>query len=149
MNMLITEIQHSSFYIPGDGVEEINYDTNMKFSKFNAFGQISKAYLDEKLRLSLGLRTDFNNWSNTMLNPLPQLSPRFSASYSLTEKLNLNFNIGRYYQLPPYTAMGYKNISGEFVNRENDLKYIQSDHLVLRTGTYSHRKYSVDSRRIL
>ena len=115
----------------GDGVEEINYDTNMKFSKFNAFGQVSKAYLDEKLRLSLGLRTDFNNWSNTMLNPLPQLSPRFSASYSLTDKLNLNFNVGRYFQLPPYTALGYKNSSGEFVNRENDLKYIQSDHLVL------------------
>ena len=115
----------------GDGVEEINYDTNMKFSKFNAFGQVSKAYLDEKLRLSLGLRTDLNNWSNTMLNPLPQLSPRFSASYSLTDKLNLNFNVGRYFQLPPYTALGYKNSSGEFVNRENDLKYIQSDHLVL------------------
>ena len=114
-----------------DGVEEINYDTNMKFSKFNAFGQVSKAYLDEKLRLSLGLRTDFNNWSNTMLNPLPQLSPRFSASYSLTEKLNLNFNVGRYYQLPPYTAMGYKNTSGDYVNKENDLKYIQSDHIVL------------------
>ena len=65
-----------------------------------------------------------------MRNPLPQLSPRFSASYSLTEKLNLNFNVGRYFQLPPYTAWVIKTISGEFVNKENDLKYIQSDHLV-------------------
>ena len=114
-----------------DGVEEIDYNTNMKFSKFNVFGQVSKSYIEEKLRFSLGLRTDFNNWSNTMLNPLPQISPRFSASYSLTDKLNLNFNVGRYYQLPPYTALGYKNTSGEFVNKENDLKYIQSDHIVL------------------
>ncbi|MCK7534696.1 MAG: TonB-dependent receptor [Marinilabiliales bacterium] len=65
-----------------------------------------------------------------MPNPLHQLSPRFSASYSLTEKLNLNFNVGRYYQLPPYTALGYSNSSGNYVNKENDLKYINSDHFV-------------------
>lgn len=112
------------------GETEIDYDTNLKFSKFSAFGQLSKSYLEEKLRLSLGIRTDFNSWSETMLNPLQQISPRFSASYSLTEKLNLNFNIGRYYQLPPYTALGYTSNTGVLINRENDLKYIQSDHLV-------------------
>jgi outer membrane receptor protein involved in Fe transport len=60
---------------------------------------------------------------------LTQLSPRFSASYSLTEKLNVSFNAGRYFQLPPYTALGYSSNTGVFLNKDN-LKYIQSDHLV-------------------
>ena len=109
---------------------EINYDTNLKLGKFNAFGQVSKSYLEEKLKLSFGVRTDFNTWSKSMSNPLTQLSPRFSASYSLTDKLNVNFNIGRYFQLPPYTALGYSSNTGVFLNKDNNLKYIQSDHLV-------------------
>ena len=109
---------------------EIDYSTNLKFSKFSMFGQISKPYIDDKLRLTLGARTDFNTYSTTMLNPLTQFSPRFSASYIITDKLNVNFNLGRYFQLPPYTALGYSGIEGGFINKTNDLKYIQSDHLV-------------------
>ncbi|MDQ1297407.1 MAG: hypothetical protein QG611_1389 [Bacteroidota bacterium] len=112
------------------GGNEINYETNLKLGKFSAFGQVSKPYLDEKLRLSLGARTDFNTYSKAMANPLSQFSPRFSASYTLSDKLNLNFNIGHYFQLPPFTALGYTSSTGAFINRENNLKYIQSDHLV-------------------
>ena len=65
-----------------------------------------------------------------MANPITQISPRFSASYSLSDKLNLNFNVGRYYQLPPYTALGYSNTEGEFLNKTNNLNYIRSDHFV-------------------
>jgi outer membrane receptor for ferrienterochelin and colicin len=114
----------------GLGENEINYETNLKLGKFAVFGQASKSYLEEKLKLSLGVRTDFNTYSESMLNPLNQISPRFSASYSLSEKVNLNFNIGRYFQVPPYTALGYMNIQGVFVNKENNLRFMQADHLV-------------------
>jgi hypothetical protein len=117
-------------FFTGAGENEINYVTNLKLGKFNAFGQISNSYFKEKLKLSLGIRTDFNTYSKSMANPLYQISPRFSASYTLTDKLNLNFNIGRYYQLPPYTALGFSRTSGEFINKDNNLKYIQSDHIV-------------------
>ena len=109
---------------------EINYNTNLKLGKFSAFGQVSKSYLNEKLSLSFGVRTDANTYSTGMSNPVNQLSPRFSASYSLTDRLNLNFSTGRYYQLPPYTALGYSNSSGAFINKENNLKYIAADHIV-------------------
>jgi hypothetical protein len=112
------------------GESETNYDTNLKLGKFGASGQISKPFLNEKLRLSFGIRTDFNTWSKSMSNPLAQLSPRLSASYALTDKVNLNFNVGRYFQLPPYTALGYSNTAGTYINKENHLKYIQSDHIV-------------------
>jgi len=109
---------------------EINYNTNLLVGKFNAFGQVSKSMLDEKLTLSFGLRTDMNTFSQDMSNPFNQLSPRLSASYSLSDKLNLNFSTGRYYQLPPYTAMGYSNLQGDLVNKQNNLKYIAADHIV-------------------
>jgi len=116
------------YSIPGE--LEINYDTNLKLGKFNLFGQVSKSYLNEKLKLSLGARTDLSTYSASMSNPVKQISPRFSASYSITDRLNINFNAGRYYQLPPYTALGYSSFTGVFINKENNLRYIQSDHLV-------------------
>lgn len=108
---------------------EIDYDTNLKIGKFSAFGQVSRFFLESKLSLSFGLRTDGTNYSSEMLNPLHQLSPRLSSSYSLTEKLSLNASIGRYYQLPPYTALGFSTPAGELVNKDN-LKYMAADHFV-------------------
>lgn len=112
------------------GTEVIDYTTNLKFRKYGIFGQISKSLLDEKLTLSFGIRTDANNYSSSMANPVSQMSPRFSASYAITGKLNLNMNLGRYYELPPYTALGYADNSRVLVNKSNNLKYIRSDHLV-------------------
>ena len=109
---------------------DINYNTNLKFSKYSIYGQVSKSLLADKLSLSLGIRTDINSYSSSMSNPLDQLSPRLSASYRLTNKLNLNFSTGRYYQLPPYTALGYSNQNDVLINRQNNLKYIAADHIV-------------------
>jgi hypothetical protein len=64
-----------------------------------------------------------------MANPLNQLSPVLSASYSLSKKVALNFNTGIYHQLPAYTTLGYRDSSGDLVNQ--DVKYIQAKHLVL------------------
>jgi hypothetical protein len=108
---------------------ELSYKTNLMFSKFNIFGQVSKALIDNKLTLSLGVRTDANTYSSDMGNPLQQISPRLSASYALAGNLSFNTSIGRYYQLPPYTALGFQDNYGNFVNRSN-LKYIAADHLV-------------------
>jgi hypothetical protein len=116
-------------YYGGVG-NEINYDTNLKLGKYNVFGQVSKSYLNEKLTLSLGIRSDANSYSSGMSNPLNQLSPRFSASYSLTDKLNLNISTSRYYQLPPYTALGYSNPGGAYINKQNNLRYMAADHFV-------------------
>ncbi len=117
-------------FFAGNALSTEEYSTNLVFFKYAAFGQVSRAFLDEKLRLSFGVRTDANSYSPEMANPLTQISPRLSASYTLTENLNLNFSTGRYYQLPPYTALGLKDNDGNFVNRESGLKYLAADHLV-------------------
>ncbi len=108
----------------------LDYDTNLKFGKYSIFGQLSRSFLDQRLSLSMGLRTDMASYSASMKNPLNQVSPRLSASFALSQKFNLNFNTGRFYQLPPYTALGYADASGRYVNRDNNLKYIRADHFV-------------------
>ena len=110
--------------------ETIDYTTNLKLVKYGIFGQVSKSVFGEKLTLSLGMRTDANNYSSSMADLVSQMSPRFSASYAITGKLNINMNLGRYFELPPYTALGYADNSGVLVNKSNSLKYIRSDHVV-------------------
>lgn len=108
----------------------INYDSELNVFQWSIFGQVSKSYFNERLSLSLGLRSDANNYSESMNNLLDQLSPRFSLSYTFAKGLSFNFNTGRYYQLPPYTTLGYSTSGGELVNKQNGLKYISADHYV-------------------
>lgn len=146
--------EHTSTY---KGGLRINYGANFEYAKFYAknfnktfvngesltlntesfldlftwgvFGQVSKELLAKRLVLSFGLRADASSYNNDMSNMLNQLSPRISASYQLTTGWYLNFNTGRFFQLPAYTTMGFKSPEGVLVNQP-ELKYIQSDHFV-------------------
>ncbi|WP_028892909.1 TonB-dependent receptor [Tenacibaculum sp. 47A_GOM-205m] len=112
-----------------DGVTIYDFNSAINFVKYGVFGQVSKRYLDEKLGVSLGFRVDGIDYNSEMKNPFNQFSPRLSLSYNLSEKWMVSSSVGRYYQLPSYTVLGYKNDIGEFENK-NGLKYIQSDHFV-------------------
>lgn len=108
----------------------LDFNSKLNVNKFEAFTQLSKSFMNDRLSLSLGLRTDFNDYSPNMSNPINQLSPRVSASYMLLPRLTINANTGRYYQLPSYTVLGYRDAGGILRNKENGLQYIKSDHLV-------------------
>ncbi len=112
------------------GLTNIDYHTTLNLFKWNVFAQLSKKFMDKRLTSSLGVRSDANNYSSAMSNMVNQISPRFSASYALTKKLSLNFNIGRFYQSPSFTTLGFKNNAGVLINKQNDLKYISVNHLV-------------------
>jgi hypothetical protein len=114
-----------------DVYEPVNYESKINLLLWNAFGQVSKNFLDDRLILSFGLRMDANNYTPHMANLLNQISPRLSASFGLTEALFLNFNTGRYYQRPSYTSFGFRNNEGELVNKDNDMQYLSADHIVL------------------
>ncbi len=109
-------------------VLNVNYDTDLNLVKYGIFGQVSHEFLAERLTLSAGFRMDGNSYSSEMNNLLKQFSPRVSASYLFAPKWSVNLNSGRYYQLPPYTAMGYQQNS-VLVNKDN-LKYISVDHFI-------------------
>ncbi len=116
-------------YFPG-GLINVKYNTNLEFFKYAAFSQATKQFFGNRLTTTLGVRFSGSNYSNATINPLQQTSPQISASYLVTEKISVNAHAGRFYQLPSYTSLGYKNSQGVLINKETDLGYIQVDHLV-------------------
>ncbi|TRX66103.1 TonB-dependent receptor [Carboxylicivirga sp. M1479] len=109
---------------------EINYSSDLDFVKWSMFGSVSHPFINNRLTLSAGLRLDANSYSDKMNKLLDQFSPRIAASYMIVPDFYFNMNVGRYYQTPAYTTMGYRNNNGDLVNKNNGLKYLQSDHLV-------------------
>ncbi|HEX9509181.1 MAG TPA: TonB-dependent receptor [Puia sp.] len=111
-------------------IDTISYNTDLSFYRYGAFAQLNKLFFNDKLGISAGARLDGNSYSSSMNNPFQQFSPRVSVSYALTRRLSLNANTGLYYQLPAYTTLGFKDNNGVFVNKENNVRYIQSAHFV-------------------
>lgn len=110
-------------------LDTIDFFSELSFSRYGAFAQLSKKFAKDRLILSLGARMDGNTFSDKMSNPFPQFSPRFSASYYITPELTVNFNTGIFYQLPPYTVLGYRDTdTGDLANI--DIEYIRNSHVV-------------------
>ncbi|MCS6916245.1 MAG: TonB-dependent receptor [Chitinophagales bacterium] len=105
---------------------EINYEGKLGFSKYGLFVSASEAWFERRLVLTAGLRSDFSSYGPSMNKPWNQLSPRLAATVNLSPQTNLNFSAGRYYQLPPYTLLGFRDNNGVLVNRENEVRYIGS-----------------------
>lgn len=97
----------------------IDYESRLNLFKFGFSGQASTRFLDERLLVSAGLRLDANTYNEAMANPLKQFSPRVSMSYTLVENTLLNMGAGRYFQLPAYTTLGFRNNENELVNIDN------------------------------
>ncbi len=111
-------------------LETLEYNSHIHLFFYETFMQLSKELLDEKLKLSFGLNAVGNNYNKNMLNPINQLSPRLSATYSINDWLNLNMNVGRYVAPPAYTTFGFKDKNGVLVNKTEKLKYIVSNQAV-------------------
>src|SRR5690554_2572423 len=116
-------------FVDGSLIDMI-YNSDLDLWGYQAFIQASDTYADDRLSLSLGINTIGNNYNKNMGNPLNQISPRFSASYRLNDKWDINSNIGRYAMRPAYTTLGYKDASGNFVNRNEQLKHILSNQAI-------------------
>lgn len=115
----------------GNVVQNLNYSTDISLLSYQAFAQASDEFLEDKLKLSLGINFIGNNYNENMSNPLNQFSPRLSASYALTDNINLNANFGRYALRPAYTTLGYKDINtGILVNQNENLRYTISNQAI-------------------
>ena len=106
------------------------YNSLLGLFGYQAFAQASKAYMDDLLKLSLGVNFAGINYNQNMMNPLNQFSPRFSISYSLSPNFDLNGNVGRYTQQPSYTTLGFRNATGDLVNQNENLHYIISNQAI-------------------
>jgi hypothetical protein len=108
---------------------KINFNSAIEFYKYGAFATASKNILQNKLLVSMGIRSDMNSITRDGNNPLNTLSPRLSFAFHLSPKFDLTASIGSYYKIPTYTTLGYRDSSNQLLNRS--MKYIQSNHYVI------------------
>ena len=130
-----TNVNFSKYYnnstIKNVTQNAINFDdvlSEINVFQYGLYVQTSKKFFNDQLQLSAGVRLDASDYNENTQNPLDQFSPRFSLSYKINPEFALNFNTGIYYQLPAYTALGFKE-NGLFSNKET-LIYIRNSHLV-------------------
>lgn len=106
----------------------LDFESELNLVKYGIFAQFSTKLFEDRLILSGGIRTDGNDFSEEMMNLANQVSPRFSASYAITPRVTANFNTGIFYQLPPYTVLGFRNNENELQN--TNITYIENRQLV-------------------
>lgn len=118
-------------------IAAFSYQSSLSVWKWGLHAGLQLESGDDRLRIFLGLQSEANNYASAMRSLKDQLSPRLSLSFRIfqwgsgeTEQSVLwNNAIGRYYQLPAYTTMGYQETTNgisQYVNRDR-LSYIGSD----------------------
>ncbi|XOV95278.1 MAG: carboxypeptidase-like regulatory domain-containing protein [Bacteroidota bacterium] len=113
-----------------DLINSFQYDSDINFLKYGIFAQGSRSYFNERLGTSIGFRVDGNTFTNTGNEFYRTFSPRLAVSYRLDKEGNwtLTGSLGRYYKILPYTVLGFRDQSGQLINKENE--YTRSDHAV-------------------
>ncbi len=119
----------------------LTYDTWLRIFSFGAFVTGNYTTPDKRFSLSAGVRMDGSNYNSDMKQLWKQFSPRLSASYNLTDQWSLSANAGLYYQLPPYTSMGYKDNDGAYINKQ--FKYMQVGETALGVDWHLQDRFMV------
>ena len=127
-----------------NALQEYDYHTDLSLWRWGMFASVDYAAPDKSFTASMGVRTDGNNYSDKMKELWRQLSPRLSVSYRLVEGLTLSGHVGLYYQLPSYTALGFKGEEGEYVNRHLDYISVSQESLGLSWTPNENMELSVE-----
>lgn len=127
-----------------NALREYDYHTDLSLWRWGMFASVDYAAPDKSFTASMGVRTDGNNYSDKMKELWRQLSPRLSVSYRLVEGLTLSGHVGLYYQLPSYTALGFKGEGGEYVNRHLDYISVSQESLGLSWTPNENMELSVE-----
>ncbi len=97
-----------------------NYRTRLGIVGWGLYLGADYLSADRRLTLSAGLRADGCGYSPRMARLWKRPSPRLSLSYALTDAWSVRASGGIYYQLPPCTALGYRDADGMLANRGLD-----------------------------
>lgn len=127
-----------------DALREYNYHTDLSLWRWGLFASINYAAPDKSFTASIGVRTDGNNYSDKMKELWRQLSPRLSVSYRLADGLFLSGHVGLYYQLPSYTALGFKGEAGDYVNKHLDYISVSQESVGLSWTPNENMEFTVE-----
>ncbi|KOY87584.1 TonB-dependent receptor [bacterium 336/3] len=103
---------------------DIRANSAIDFARFGFFGQATRSI--GKWGLSGGIRSDMNSFTDTGLQFYRTLSPRISASYQINDKWFASGSVGRYFKMPIYTVLGFRDENNNLVNR--NMPYVANNH---------------------
>lgn len=105
-----------------DGSDFIG-QTQLGFAMWGLYGSADFKSPSGKINASVGLRTDGTTLAGSTSHFWKQLSPRVSVSYLPFSNWSFNASAGLYHQLPPMTALSFRDVTGELTN--NGLEYMR------------------------
>lgn len=125
----------------GDILPINSLKTENNFNKFAAYINHSMLWFD-KLRTNIGVRVDYFNPIETKI----YFSPRFSASYSLTDLTDINFSTGVYYQAPSYIWLALGDVNKSLKELRVNQYILGVDHRLSEDAIFKvegyYKKYS-------
>lgn len=123
-------LRYQTNYIDKGTPFPIDFDVLFSFGRYSLFQKAIKRFKGNAGIVSMGLRMDAALLNSETKNPFNQSA--FSLSYSkpLAKKMFLNFNIGRFFQLPATTIIGFKNINNQFENKSR-VRYTEVRQIAL------------------
>jgi iron complex outermembrane receptor protein len=82
-----------------------SFGKNQHYSKYGAFGQLTKLFFNDKLKLNLSARVDYNPDFNK-----PKFNPRIAFVYTAAEKHNFRVSFQNGYRFPAlFEALSFLN----------------------------------------
>jgi len=103
---------------------DIRANSAIDFARLGFFGQVTRSI--GKWGISGGIRSDMNTFTNTGLEFYRTLSPRISTSYQINNQWFVSASVGRYFKMPIYTVLGFRDEQDELVNQ--NIPYVVNNH---------------------
>ncbi len=116
-----------------NNVYQNTFNSEIDFVKYGLFANVTRSFLNNRLDVSVGFRLDDDTFTTTD-HLLRTFSPRAAISYEFIDNWKINATAGRYFKLPPYTILGFKDNNNTLVNK--DVSYTTSNHFVLGVEHY-------------
>ncbi len=114
--------------ITPNGLQDIEFSSNLDLFKYNAFGRMSGSF-DGGTLVSASLRFDGSNYGANTANLFTQPTISISLSHPIIKNLFLNANVGQFHQLPNYSILGYLE-NGELSNQDR-VRYIKNQMVAM------------------
>lgn len=94
-----------------DSIDVIDFTSDIRIPRFGGFAQASSGFLDSRIIISLGIRTDGAILDSSIEpdNIMHSYSPMVSLSYAFAPEWTFNANTAIYHQLPSLTILGFSS----------------------------------------
>lgn len=103
-----------------------DYSSSLGFWGLGMYASADYKSAGGKINASFGIRTDGSSYSVRTARIWNQLSPRVSVSFMPWPDWSFNASAGIYHQLPPLTALGYRDADGVMANSGLDYMRVAS-----------------------